>query len=56
MTPQELNRYKGQFIKGKTKRIKQPSPNATVHFDGNIQVTNCKFSHNGWIAPKKGAL
>jgi hypothetical protein len=56
MTPQELNRYKGQFIRGNPKRIKQPKPNDVVFFDTRFQVNGTGFSHNGQMPKRKGAL
>ena len=52
----ELNRYKGQFLKGNPKKIKPPVDNDRMFYDTKFQVTNCSFSHNGWIPPKRGAL
>lgn len=52
----DLNRYKGKFIKGNPKEIKQPKENDIVYYDTRLEINNCSFSHNGWIPPKKGAL
>jgi hypothetical protein len=52
----ELNRYKGQFIQGKPKRIKPPLDTEPVFFDELITTQSGIYNLGGWIPPKKGAI
>ncbi len=51
-----LNRYKGQFVKGNPPRIKPPKQNDVVFYDTKLQVNMIGFSHNGIMPKRKGAI
>lgn len=51
----ELERFKGQFVRDKPKKIKTPKDPDLILYSPNA-VKQCGLKINGWIQPIKGAL